>query len=486
MSIPPPPPVPGSPLPRPTPLALGVLVLATRLPFLGAGYGVEPDAWRVATAAREIAATGRYAASRLPGYPLHELGCGAIFRAFAAFGARAGPFATNGASAIACAIAVALFADVLRRSGVRAWRGAAIALGFVPVVFVASVSAKDYCWALAFAMAAWNCATRAGTRWALAAGVALGLAVGCRLTSGALAIPLGMILAARRPATGPSERPAGRLAAFLASTLVVSAITFAPVVATYGLAFFRFADPAPPSFALVAHRATVGVWGTVGCVALASIFAAIVALRSRRDPTRPSGPFASGPADVPRSTVAAWVAAVALYVVAFLRLPHQPGYLIPALPFGLGLLANFAPPRAFAWFVAAIVAAPFVGGLRLAETFGERVGSPLATEFRLAGRAIVFDPLAGPIVEDALVRRARARTVAEWIDRARAEPDAVVLAAWWLPQVAETLGPDAPEAARFFYSAADPGYRAAPRDAPRLAMPGAVAFDREVAPGGKD
>ncbi|MEP6937397.1 MAG: hypothetical protein ABI871_04945, partial [Chthoniobacterales bacterium] len=50
-------------------------VALSRLPFLDAGYGVNVDAWRVARAARHIAQTGEYEASRFPGYPVHEIVC---------------------------------------------------------------------------------------------------------------------------------------------------------------------------------------------------------------------------------------------------------------------------------------------------------------------------------------------------------------------------------------------------------------------------
>ena len=49
---------------------LAVLVVAaglSRIPLLGAGYGVDFDAWRLAGAARTIAATHTYTASRLSG-----------------------------------------------------------------------------------------------------------------------------------------------------------------------------------------------------------------------------------------------------------------------------------------------------------------------------------------------------------------------------------------------------------------------------------
>src|SRR5262245_63012828 len=52
---------------------IAALVFASRLPFLAAGYGLDPDSWRVAVAARSIADTWQYWPSRFVGYPFHEI-----------------------------------------------------------------------------------------------------------------------------------------------------------------------------------------------------------------------------------------------------------------------------------------------------------------------------------------------------------------------------------------------------------------------------
>ena len=52
---------------------LVLFVLATRLPFIFEGYGIDGDSWSVAITARHLHDTGEYTASRLPGYPVHEV-----------------------------------------------------------------------------------------------------------------------------------------------------------------------------------------------------------------------------------------------------------------------------------------------------------------------------------------------------------------------------------------------------------------------------
>ena len=61
-------------------LLVAGLVFASRLPFLGPGYGFDPDAWRVAFAARDIVTSGHYEASRFPGYPVQEIASALLLR----------------------------------------------------------------------------------------------------------------------------------------------------------------------------------------------------------------------------------------------------------------------------------------------------------------------------------------------------------------------------------------------------------------------
>src|SRR5260221_9947895 len=93
---------------------LAVCVFLTRLPFVWSGFGTDTDTWKFACAVREIADTGRYTASRFPGYPLMKWLCTPL--------ARVGPWAPNARSAVAAAACAWLTARRFARAGVRdAW-----------------------------------------------------------------------------------------------------------------------------------------------------------------------------------------------------------------------------------------------------------------------------------------------------------------------------------------------------------------------------
>src|SRR6185369_16955454 len=87
---------------------------------------------------------------------------------------RGGPLALNGATAAASAVTVLFFGLSFLELGGGPWSAAAaLALGFTPIVYIHSVDAMDYVWALSFSMVAlWLTLRRS---W-LGAGVALGLA----------------------------------------------------------------------------------------------------------------------------------------------------------------------------------------------------------------------------------------------------------------------------------------------------------------------
>lgn len=321
--------------------ALFVWIVSSRIPFLSAGYGSDPDAQRVIKAAHTIRETGRYAASRLPGYPVQEYAVAALLPG--------GVWAINGLSALMSGVCGVCFAGCLRAVGIRAATAFVLALGSVavPVVYLNSTCAMDYVWALAGILAAALAAVRDRPR---IAGICLGLAIGTRVTSGAMLLPLALLIAARSPSWSRAWR------AQLAMTLValpLAAACYVPVFQRYGASFFSHAPAhaAAPTLGLI-QRATREVWGVVGCAALAIALVCATCLHS---PARE------------RSTHAlrTWVSsacfcAIVLYSVAYALLPLEAGYLIPIVPFTVWLAAMWLTERQRWIFAVLLCLSPFV------------------------------------------------------------------------------------------------------------------------------
>jgi hypothetical protein len=372
---------------------------------LGAGYGRDPDAWRVVIAARELLATGDYGPSRRPGYPVQEFTTALLVNG--------GTWAVNGMACVMSCVAAAAFAVWLRRLGVK--HHLLLALGFacVPVIYINSTSGMDYVWALAFVMCAVALATSGRP---LLAGLCAGLAIGTRLTSGAMLLPLALLLAAQGP---PWRQWLTALARLGLTAIAVGVVCYVPVFIDYGVDFF----PGRPAgggagWIQALSRATLEVWGLLGCLALAGAAAAALLTRGRT---------AQGPTPRERRWVsAACATAILLYAIAYARLPLEAGYLVPLVPFTIALVALWVTPLGSAVFASVLCLSAYFG----AWSSG-------------------FRPL-GPIFEDHATREARAARIARLIKAAEALPaDSIVFAGHELPEIAVTLGRDSPQFKRF-------------------------------------
>jgi hypothetical protein len=400
------------------------LVLLTRVAFLGPGYGADPDAWRVAWAARTIATTGRYEASRFPGYPLHEL--------VSALAWRGGPLALNGLSALLSALGAGCFALTLRRLGVRDDVLAALALASAPAVQLASVTAMDYAWALGFTLAALDAAVRGR---ALACGVLAGLAIGCRITSAGWIVPLAIVLARVSPAAGRRRE----VASFCAVALGVGALAFLPVLITYGPGFLRFYQHGYPRALYVLKNASVDLWGIPGTLAIVIACVALALRLGKR--TAPGDGEAPGGVAKHAGLTAAWACGLAIYAIAYLRLPIKAFYLIPAVPFTLLLLARLLPRAAFAAVCLAVVASPWLLEVSQAGRPDSLAPTLGTVTLPAGGQRWLVDLLRGPIFADHERRALDMRYVDECLARARRLPGESVVAAYdWLPQIRVRLG----------------------------------------------
>jgi hypothetical protein len=385
--------------------ALFVLLLAvvacSRLPFLDAGYGNNIDAWRVAGAARHLAETGEYEVSRFPGYPLHEIVC-SLFR-------QGGPRALNALSAVFGLAATVAFWLIARRLGCRDATLLALAFAATPVVFVNSVSSKDYIWAIAFVLWAIHAAL-AGR--AVACGLLVGLAIGCRVTSGAMLLPIALILCGN----GTGRAMAVVLLRFGATATATAALIFSPVWLRYGLEFFIFYNRHErPGLETILARGTVEVFGTLGVIGL--MVAAIATASSwwRRSAA------ASIPPAGNRFLVPALGAWLVLYLIAFAALPDQAGYLIPLVPAILLLAARFTPRPALQFFAACLLCAPWIefpggkpaAGLVVAdhrerlETIETVQRFVTATEAKLPGHNTVVVGAWAPIIAELIPASAK-------------------------------------------------------------------------------
>jgi hypothetical protein len=380
--------------------ALTALVFLSRLPFLGAGYGNDPDAWSMANAAGHIARTGEYMASRLPGYPLPELTYALMTRL-----GLAEPEFFNGMTALLSAVGSLLFVYILKAHGSRDAALGGLALAFTPVYFINSTNSMDYVWGLTLVLAGTACILRDQIP---AAAVCLGLAIGCRLTSGAMLLPLSVLIIWRRGRAKPAA-----ILGFCALACAVGALFYVPAVSRYGLRFLGFSGNYPPLLWLV-YGASLATWGAIGSAA----FGVAIAWRLAARKASPGLPPLKGRGEVgaERLLIATWVLVILLYLVAFVRLPHDGAYLIPIIPFVLLLAHRFLPRPGFALLCVAIILSSFVLTIERGKV-----------------------TLAGPVLNDHRERLQKTEYVVKTLRAADGlDQKSLILAGPWLPQIEAT------------------------------------------------
>lgn len=368
--------------------AVFLLVFLTRLPFLGPGFGADADAWRIAGAARTIAADGRYVASRFPGAPVVEIADSLLLPL--------GPWTLPLASALWGAIGAAVFYVALCRLGARGCFWAALALGFTPVFWIHTTDAMDYAWALGFGLV--GLAFAVYGRPTLA-GFAVGLAIGCRITSAAFLVPLALLL------------PRAALGRFVLAAVISAGLALAPSFLTYGTRFLSGYEFGHIPWIYVLKAATRDVWGVIGTVAIG--VATLFGLARIRQ--------------VPRRELWAVVSAIVLFGAIFLRLPHDGAYLLPIVPFVLLFFTRTLPKPALAGIALA---------LAMSSLFVDVYESAYDSDPSIAGRHIGFDFQRGPLMDDRAQRAADLETRDLILEMAKGlPPNSVVMIYEQLPLV---------------------------------------------------
>jgi len=212
---------------------------------------------------------------------------------------------------------------------------------------------------------------------------------------------------------------------FGGTLLLASVLCFMPVLRRYGADFFMFYDNASyPPLDVVYTRALPLVWGQLGLLALLAVLCAA--------PTYYR--FMRAALAEPRTRRALMLAAVAivLYVGAFLRLPDESGYLLPAVPFVLLVIALLTPR----WATATLALA-----LMLSSWVELHHGMPA---------------LDGPIVEDHLVRESQQRATHAIVDAVAHLPGrAAIVSGWVLPRITLALDGDQEGPHQFIYLVED-------------------------------
>jgi hypothetical protein len=358
-------------------IALTLLVFASRLPFIFDGYGLDGDSWSVAITANAIHATGEYSASRLPGYPVHEYLCSWFIIA--------GPAGTNTISAFFSAVAVLFFALTLRLLRFRYIFLAAATLAVVPIFYIHSTSTIDYNIALGFIMASMYFLLRDRL---VIAGILLGFAIGTRITSGAMIIPFAILLLENSGAKNNIRR----IVTFAATSILAGGLLFVPVFMKYGTGFFTYYNVPYPAIPKVLYKLSIEVWGVLGVLGI------IVSTGLLFLPNRITSKKFLFPRSINEKFVVSWLVAIDLYIIAFLKLPMESGYLIPIIPFVILIFGKYLYNKAFVFFCSMLIASSALCTISPQDRFDAATTSSGSVVFNAGGEKLSLDFLKGPVL----------------------------------------------------------------------------------------
>jgi hypothetical protein len=313
-----------------------LLVAASRLPFIGDGYGSDADAWHVAASAHQLAESGTYRVSRFPGFPLHEL----LVTPFVAAG---GSLLSNATSIAAMLLLLMVWRSLTRNASHPALL--IVCLAFTPVLWKSSVTTMDYLWSLLFILLSFERLRtdgEPGKGRVLAAGVFFGIAAGFRPTNAAMALPLVTLLIMK----GDRGRST---ALFLSSAVMAATAAFLPPLLTYG----------PAQWYLLTRRATEDIVFPLSerlllfsyrslylLGPLALVTAGVICWNSRRSIVRDLA--------APEPAATAALAGMVAPLLVYFAYPLEREYLIPLIPFFYLLLDRYATRLSMVLFTAAV------------------------------------------------------------------------------------------------------------------------------------
>jgi hypothetical protein len=389
-------------------LLLTAIIILSRIFFLNAGFGSEEDAWGVALTAKHIAQSGEYEASRLPGHPLQELFYASLWNKTNAFG-------MNAITALFSVLASIYFYLILKKLNFEQPFLATLALAFTPIIYIHSSDSMDYVWALAFMMMSYY--------WLLNdrivfSGILLGMAVGCRITSGVLIIPFIIQLVFNNK---ESWKKIITLGIFFGMT---SLVIFFPVFQKYGWGFFHYYDQFPyPSFAKVLYKASIGVWGSIGCLELLFLLMKIMIY-----PRRTRAVFMES-----NGMMFSWITAIILYIGLYFMLPQKSAYFIPIVPFIILFAGKYLPSFNFKMLSFSIIISSFFFGINLSDKTRGAEASNISKTIVIGGQEVHLDLLHGPVIDDNLKRKARMNFTQQIIETIpQLKTKSVIISGWWL------------------------------------------------------
>jgi hypothetical protein len=391
------------------PVLILLIVVASRLPFIDAGYGPEEDAWGLKLTADNIARTGVYEVSRLPGHPFQEIIYSKI--------SQHGFYLMNWITVLISAAGVVFFYLLLLKLNVHNAFFASVTFAFVPVIYINSMNVMDYMWALSLIIASFYFLISGKLP---VAGILLGCAVGCRITSGAMALPFIVYLYDKNV-----QGYVKKTALFIFPFIITSVVCFYPVFTQYDAGFFTYYQHFPiPSALKNIYKGTIAVWGVTGLIALMFFFFNIL----KKIFTRGKNNIASN-----NRIVAVCLIILVVYGIAFIKLPLKAAFMMPLIPFALIVVALYINRSASIILMLCMIFSSLFAGINLNDSRRGNEPTKFSWSRSVSGQQISFDLLKGPVIADYEKQKHMVAYAKDVINKSNdIQRPSVVIAGWYL------------------------------------------------------
>lgn len=390
-----------------------IVVLLSRLPFIQHGYGVEEDSWGIALAAFNTHTTGILEVSRFPGHPFQEILYSLLWGI--------GPLGFNLLSALFSVLAFLYLYFILKEYKVSLPLLGALSFSFIPVIFISSTYTIDYMWTCAFVLMSYYYILK---NKIIAAGIFLGFAIACRITSGAMLLPLFIILWQTDKTT------------FVKNAVTLSILSigigilfFVPVYLVYGSDFFMYYDQFPyPPITKVLYKYSIGAFGLLGLISIAYSKGIVFYKKwiAREAISH----------NIPASHLIAWVIIFVLYTISYFRLPQKSGYVIPIIPFIVMGMSAFLSRKHFIVACAGLILSSFFFSINLTDKIRGAESTDAAIKFTVSGQEIFIDPFSGPVLSDLSKRKLKMNFTQKIIDTTTTlQNKTAIIAGWWYNEI---------------------------------------------------
>jgi hypothetical protein len=328
------------------------------------GFGLDADGWREILSGYKIVYEHIYEPSRFPGYPVLEFFSSLLWFTKTPF---AFPGIFNFVSAILSVLAIYFFAsilDIYKKNDDNLIFLAVLAFGLNTLFFINSIVLMDYVWSLAFILGAiYFLLVDKGIISALF----LGVATGCRLTAGIMIIPILVYFFILYKNQNVNKL----IIKYLLIFSVILFSIYSPLIIQYGLNFLTFDQPDYPKFPLILGRASIRVWGIIGTLGvLAGGIIIISQFFSKRKDIKLNG----------RQFPFFWFISLSIivFILLFIRLPLEAGYLLPVVPLILILFYLKLSKTIFQVICLSIILSSFLLNF---DTYGFKLQGPFIINY---------------------------------------------------------------------------------------------------------